>query len=342
MKTQTLAGPRLLSIGIPALFLLLLLLPMAARAGQLARITDYRVLHLPAVDAAGRVRVAIRSFHSDGVAHLLVVDPFSFESYDLPASTQILSEPAPRAPLGSTPYLRALKRYGSAPFRLQDGGAVRAETEVAGMFLTVDFCPSKRPFEREMFETVAALGSGAPVPIALSVSGTWLVSHPEELSFLRGESAAGRLAITWVNHSMHHHYDPKSPLARNFLLAPGTDFPAEVLDLERLLLSRGLVPSPFFRFPGLVSDAATVTLLRELSLIPIGSDAWIAKGEAPRRGSFILVHGNGNEPKGVRLLLPLLRSGELRLLPLAAAFGNQEPVTGALPRRHPRSRHSSP
>lgn len=342
MKSDFPTRHRQLSISIPALLLLLLLLPVVAWAGQEALITDYRVIRLSAVDAAGRVRVAIRSFHCDGVAPLLVIDPFSFESFDLPASTQILSEPAPRAPLGSTPYLRALKRYGSAPYRLQDGGAVRAETEVDGMFLTVDFCPSKRPFERELFQAVAALGKGAPVPVALSVSGVWLLSHPEELSFLKGESAAGRLAITWVNHSMHHHYDPKTPLARNFLLAPGTDFPAEVLDLERLLLSRGLVPSPFFRFPGLVSDAATVTRLRELSLIPIGSDAWIAKGEAPKKGSFILVHGNGNEPKGVRQLLPMLRSGEPRLLPLAAAFGNQEVVTGVLPRRHHRPPHTSP
>ena len=113
-----------------------------------------------------------------------------------------------------------------------------------------------------------------------------------------------------------------APLARNFLLTPGTDFPAEVLELEQLLLSRGVVPSPFFRFPGLVSDAATVERLREFSLIPIGSDAWLAKGESPRRGSFILVHGNGNEPRGVQLLLPMLKSGELHLLPLPEAFGN--------------------
>ena len=66
-----------------------------------------------------------------------------------------------------------------------------------------------------------------------------------------------------------------------------------------------------------------MTAVNELSLIPLGSDAWLAKGEAPRKGSFILVHGNGNEPKGVKLLLPILRNKEFRLLPLPAAFAGK-------------------
>jgi hypothetical protein len=284
------------------------------------RITDYRVIRLPARDQSGRLRLAIRSFKSDGVAHLLVVDPVSFQSLDLPAASLTLSTTAAEPSLGHTPFMRALQRYDAPPYPLQNGGATRADSRVGGEFLTVDLCPSKRPFERELFDTLALAGKGAPVPVAISISGVWLLNHSEELSYLRRESAAGRLAITWVNHSYHHSYDPKAPLARNFVLTPGTDFPGEVLELEQLLLSRGMVPSPFFRFPGLVSDAATVKRLREFSLIPIGSDAWLAKGESPRQGSFILVHGNGNEPKGVKLLLPMLRAGELHLLALPEAF----------------------
>jgi hypothetical protein len=318
IENPLLGAPRLSLSRIFPLLLFLILIPLGARAGQTVRITEYRAIRQPVSDAAGKLRLAIRSFDADGVAHLLVVDPVSFESFNLPASALHVSA---AGPLGSTPYLKALERYGSAPYRLQNGGATRAEVQVAGMFLTVDLCPSKRPFERELFDSVAALGKGAPVPVAVAVSGVWLENHPEELSFLQRESAAGRLAITWVNHSFHHSYDPRAPLARNFLLTPGTDFPGEVLELERLLLARGLVPSPFFRFPGLVSDAATMQRLRELSLIPIGADAWLAKGESPKKGSFILVHGNGNEPKGVKLFMPMLRSGELNLLPLATAFG---------------------
>jgi len=311
-----------LRILLQLLLLTLFLLPSGpALAGPEAQITDYRVIHLSARDASGRVRLAIRSFKSDGVAHLLVIDPFSFQSFDSPAAVLTLSATAAEPSLGSSPFMRALERYDSPPYPLQNGGASRAAGKVQGEFLTVDLCPSHHPFERELFDTLAAAGKGAPVPVAIAVTGVWLKSHPEEFGYLRREAAAGKLAITWMNHSFHHSYDPRAPLARNFVLTPGTDFPVEVLELEQLLLSRGVVPSPFFRFPGLVSNAATVKLLREYSLIPIGSDAWLAKGEAPRKGSFILVHGNGNEPKGVKLLLPMLRAAELQLLPLPEAFG---------------------
>ena len=309
-------------IAINPLRLLLPVLLLIALSGvcHAAQITDYRVLRKPVRDRLGKIRVAIRSFNADQVAHLLVVDPVTLESSALPASALTLGDPSSEPLLAATNYLKTLERYSQPPYRLQNAGAVRAESGLEGVYLTVDLCPSRRPFERELFEAAAALGKGAPVPVAVAVTGVWLASHPEELAYLKGEEAAGRLSITWVNHSYHHSYDPKVPLEQNFLLTPGTDLSAEVLELEQQLLARGLVPSPFFRFPGLVSDEAAIKLLRELSLIPIGSDAWLAKGEAPRQGSFILVHGNGNEPKGVKLLLPLLKSNQFRLLPLPAAF----------------------
>jgi len=309
----------MLPIVLPLLVLPLLFFLYADNC-RAAQITDYRVIRRAVVAADRSMRVAIRSFREDGVEHLLVVDPATFESYDLPAAGCTLAGPAADAALASTRYLSALQRHTSAPYPLQNDGATRADHDLAGNFLTVDLCPSRRPFEREMFEAVGQSGRGKPVPVTVAASGVWLAKHPDEIAFLKREVAAGRLAITWMNHSYHHPYEPGVPLERNFLITPGTDFAAEVLDLERELLAHGLVPSPFFRFPGLVSDQATVKKLEEMSLIPIGADAWLAKGESPRRGSFILVHGNGNEPKGIKLLMPMLRNRELHLLPLADAF----------------------
>ena len=95
-----------------------------------------------------------------------------------------------------------------------------------------------------------------------------------------------------------------------------------------LLLDSDLLPSPFFRFPGLVSNQRLIEVLRDLHLIPIGSNAWLAKGERPQPGSVILVHANGNEPEGIRLLHAFLagqreafRRGDVMLLPLREAFG---------------------
>jgi peptidoglycan/xylan/chitin deacetylase (PgdA/CDA1 family) len=303
------------------LLFLLLLLTLSATC-QAASITDYVVIRQPVLDQAGRELIAIRSFKSDGKAELLTVDPYSFGTSVLRAAEARVPEPS-AASLSDSPFMTALARHTSGPFRLQNAGASRADAAVDGVCLTVDLCPSKRRFEREMFEAAAALGNGAPVPMTVAITGAWLSNHPEEVAFLKQEVAAGKLSITWMNHSHHHVYEPKVPLTENFLLTPGTDFDREVLELEQQLLAVGLVPSPFFRFPGLVSDKATITRLRELSLIPIGSDAWLAKGESPRKGSFILVHGNGNEPKGIRLVLPMLKNRELHLLPLAQAFGGK-------------------
>lgn len=303
-----------------SLFLPLLLI-FASRPCQAAQITDYRVIRQTGTDEAGKVRVAIRSFNSDGVPHLLVVNPFTLETWNLPAALFHTGGAPADAAIYSTPYIRAIATSTSAPYPLQNDGATRAEKVADGVFLTVDLCPSRRPFERELFEAAEVLCKGAPAPVAVAITGVWLETHPEELSYLKREMAAGKLSITWVNHSYHHPYDPKTPLDRNFLLTQGSDFLREVLDVEQQLLAHGLVPSPFFRFPGLVSDKQMIQRLRELSLIPIGSDAWLAKGESPAKGSFILVHGNGNEPKGIKLLLPMLKKNELRLLPLSGAFG---------------------
>ena len=303
-------------LGILLPVLLLLALSAASHA---AVISDYRVIREVVYDRKGTQQIAIRSFLSDNVAQLLVVDPATFDTSVQPACN--LNPRKGTSILPPSAYLKALGRYGKGPYRLHNGGATRSEEEVEGVFLTVDLCPSKRPFERELFEAAAALATqGHPVPVAVAVTGRWIAQHPEEVAYLKQLVAAGKLAITWVNHSDRHHYDPATPMEKNFLLTPGTDMHAEVLNLEQQLLAQGLVPSPFFRFPGLVSDQATMTAVNELSLIPLGSDAWLAKGEAPRKGSFILVHGNGNEPKGVKLLLPILRNKEFRLLPLPAAF----------------------
>ena len=267
--------------------------------------------------------MAIRCYRLDGVSHYLLVNPATMETSVMKANVLTGAGSAAAETLHSSPFVAALNRYTAPPYKLQNHGAVHADRPVNGLFLTVDMCPSKKPLERDMFARLAALarnGSG-PVPVALAMTGAWLERHREELAWIRGEIAAGRLEITWVNHSHSHPYDAGVPLERNFLLGPGVDFDREVLVTEQLLLENGLVPSPFFRFPGLVADGRLLTRLRQLSLIPIGSDAWLAKGEVPVNGSFILVHGNGNEPQGVRRLLPLLHGTKpLHLLPLREAF----------------------
>ena len=61
------------------------------------------------------------------------------------------------------------------------------------------------------------------------------------------------------------------------------------------MVSYNIAPSPFFRFPGLVSDQTLIEKLKDFGFIPLGINAWLAKGEKVQDGSFILVQGNSNE-----------------------------------------------
>jgi hypothetical protein len=74
------------------------------------------------------------------------------------------------------------------------------------------------------------------------------------------------------------------------------------------MLSKGIVPSVFFRFPGLVSSNKIIEQVLSFGLIPVGSDAWLAKGQQAKDGSIVLIHANGNEEIGVQDFIQLLKS----------------------------------
>ncbi|WP_237754274.1 polysaccharide deacetylase [Geobacter sp. OR-1] len=294
------------------LVLLCLAVPLSA-----ATITEYRPTTVACRLDNGAKQLAIRSFRKEGVPYYLLVDLNSLATRTAPASSV-----RPITEAGPPSFSDILAKNTAPPYKLQNFGLTHAMTNPSGMFLTVDLCPSKRPFEKGAFEALAAIASksGRPTPVAICITGAWLRTHREELSWLQAREQQGLLAITWVNHSLTHFYDPTLPLERNFMLAAKTDQRHEILANEVAMLEAGLVPAPFFRFPGLVADERLVKLLAELSLIPLGADAWLAKGEEPRNGSIILVHGNGNEPPGITRLMKLLQSPDFpAFLPLAAA-----------------------
>jgi hypothetical protein len=299
--------------------LLALLLALSGGAWG-AEVTEFSAL-LSTAETDGQRYVALRSFRLDGVPSFLLVHPQTLASRVSPAAAVRLKG-QPDSSLKQTPYLRALARHTAPPHPLQNDGAIHGGAGADGMFLTVDLCPSRRPFEAHFFESLPrSAAAGGPVPVAVAISGQWLATHIDDFRWLLGQVAAGRLAITWVNHSLTHPYDASQPLQRTFLLTPGIDLRHEILETERLLLANGAVPSPFFRFPGLVSDQGAMELLSRLGLIPVGSDAWLAKGENPGRGSIVLVHGNGNEPAGIARFNRLVAErGPLPLIPLAEAF----------------------
>jgi hypothetical protein len=297
------------------LLLLTISIPYPVNAST---ISNYKTINMTCLHSGDRQQLAIRTFLKDGVPYYLLLDPQNLTTTIAPESSVKLLKDSKTNPSNG-----ALSRISAPPVRLQNHGLKHSISPVDGMFLTVDLCPSKRPFEKAMFEALGSIArnNGKPVPVAICISGAWLSNHDYEINWLKEQDRKGSISITWVNHSLSHYYDPTLLLERNFMLATGANQLMEILANEVAMIGKGLTPSVFFRFPGLVADEGLIKLLAKLSLIPLGADAWLAKGEEPRKGSIILVHSNGNEPPGIAKLMKLLQASKApQFLPLSEAI----------------------
>jgi hypothetical protein len=255
----------------------------------------------------------LRKFDNDGKTYYMLVNPQTMEtrideSNVYRAKYMTLTEA--RAFFKTAPYIKAINKAEKQSVNLQDAGIESGMPKETGVSLTADLCPSHRPLDKVIFTDIFKEFQKVerPVPVALSITGVWMREHPQDLDWLKKMQRDREIYITWINHSYNHRVSLSLPLKENFLLEPGTDINYEVLETEKAMLKNGLLPSVFFRFPGLVSDQQLVYKITDFGLIPIGSDAWLAKGQQPQAGSIVLIHGNGNEPVGVKDFINLLKS----------------------------------
>jgi hypothetical protein len=257
--------------------------------------------------------IVLRKFNNMGKSYLFMVNPQELESrvdeasfYEIKPMTMLQV----RSFFKNSPYQKALRKAEKQSLIIQDAGIESGIPKETGISLTADLCPSHHPLDKRIFTDIVDgfKQVETPVPVALSVSGIWMRQHPEDLQWLKQAEQKKDIYITWINHSYNHRVSSSAPLKENFLLEPGTDINYEVLETEKMMLKNGLLPSVFFRFPGLVSDQKLVFKITDFGLIPIGTDAWLAKGQQPHAGSIVLIHGNGNEPVGVNDFIQLLRS----------------------------------
>jgi hypothetical protein len=264
-------------------------------------VADYRSTLQACHAADGREGVAIRTMSVAGAPLLLLADPEKLTTRIERAACWSCTD-TDEAALASTRMMRSIEESAEAPGLihrgfLRDAGLVHGAG--AGAFVTGDLCPSRKPLERGFVEEMAA--QGPHTPVSLSISGLWLLHHFADYRWLVDQQASGALDILWVNHTYHHPYSRGTPDEHNFLLTPGVDADAEILEVERLLIANGQTPSLFFRFPGLISSAPLMQAVRRHHLISLGADAWLALDQRPHDGSIVLVHPNGNEPLGLKL-----------------------------------------
>lgn len=289
------------------------------RLSYSAEITSYKAVFRPFSDSSGNILIATREFERGSSRLILTVNPDTFETAVM-EEAESLGKPIGTS-LDDTRFMKALSRYEGPLTGPQDHGLRNAPTE-QGVFITIDLCQSQKKLDYELFRFLEVYSKGEPAPVAVALSGKWLKKHAEGFRWLLEEQAAKRLDITWVNHSYSHPYKGGILPEEDFLLLDKNKFEEEALMNESLMLESGIIPSPFFRFPGLIADEELLKRLKKLALIPIGSGAWLAKGQTPNQGSVILVHGNGNEPAGVKALFKYLADHvyKIRLLPLKSAL----------------------
>ena len=257
--------------------------------------------------------IVLRSFVKQNQRYFLSVSPQSMITRIIRSDTVKLKSAGwstIRSQFSSSPYVLALQQTERNSDTLQDAGFKRFRKTQKGIDLTIDLCPSHRPLDRIVFvDMIKELScEEKPVPVAISITGLWMQKHQSDLEWLDSLERVGDLSILWVNHTFHHVVKNNEPLKLNFMLTPGIDVLSEVLLTEQALLEQQIVPSVFFRFPGLVSDKIVFEKVLALGIIPIGSDAWLAKGQKAKNGTIVLIHANGNEPLGIKDFIELLKN----------------------------------
>ena len=185
------------------------------------------------------------------------------------------------------------------PAKFQNGGI----TSSKHITLTIDFCQSsKKGFDKQIFTSLIKKYKN-PVPVTLFMTYLWIKHHNKEFLTLQKWQKEKKLNITWGNHTATHPYKKHLPLNQNFVLIKGYDLKKDTMNMEKFYISHNITPSIFFRFPGLISDKKTINTIKKLGLLTIGSNTWLAKGEKIKKDSIILIHGNKNEEKGVKIFL---------------------------------------
>lgn len=292
-------------------FIFVTLLGSSSISAQPYNPINYKLQHGLIIENGKDTSVVLRSFTQAKKRYFFVVNPRNLHTAVVADSALLFIPEGQERVIQQfrrTAYVRAIKEAELRSTRLQNAGITRLPKIAKGVDLTIDLCPSHLPLAREFFmELVNTLKTvQRPVPLAISITGSWMREHPTDFMWLLQQEKEGNISITWINHSYHHRVSKDLPLKENFLLEKGTKISDEILLTEKALLVKGAMPSPFFRFPGLVSDKAVFDSVLAYGLIPIGSDAWLAKNQKPQSGSIVLVHGNGNEPIGLKKFQKLL------------------------------------
>lgn len=159
------------------------------------------------------------------------------------------------------------------------------------LVLTTDLCPTSKAMSREFFLALEETSSftGQPLPVVVFFSGKWIITHTNDLAWLKQR----RLKVVAGNHTYAHHIYSNQWTRKDLI--------AEITNTEVAMLSHGILPSIWFRFPGLRYHPDEIQVLGELGVIAFDTTIWIGQTRMPR-WAVVLSHANGTQPVEVNHL----------------------------------------
>ena len=294
------------------LFLLITIVVNTDGNAQSALISNYQV-YIGTARKDNTDLVILRKFTKNNQDYFVLVDPYSLDTKIIlkkECNSIHSGFDEVKNKFAESAYFRLLNESKDNAKNIQDAGITHGLPKEAGINLTIDLCPSSHPLNSKIFTTLINTFQNIqrPIPVAIAISGRWIIEHPKDLLWLKQLQQKGDINICWINHSLTHKFNKKLPLQNNFMLMNATNVKNEILGNEQLMIQNDLKLSVFFRFPGLISNNELLNTVYSFGLITIGSDAWLAKGNPVNEGSIVLIHGNGNEAVGVSKFLNLLIS----------------------------------
>lgn len=141
----------------------------------------------------------------------------------------------------------------------------------------------KYKFERDLFLFLSA--QKEPSHINVVVSNRWILEDKVGFKMIDSLIESKKLNVVWITKVLN------SEKLEN-----------EILSTERLLLEQGQLPSIFFKVE---SDWNQIMAkkLQSFSLIPIEASSVLSKGGKIKKGSMVLVKGDGTESKYIKMII---------------------------------------
>ncbi|MCX7820151.1 MAG: polysaccharide deacetylase family protein [Brevinematales bacterium] len=164
------------------------------------------------------------------------------------------------------------------------------------VLLTTDLCPVEKSLDTNFYIAISELEQkiSNKIPFFIFFSGRWIETHHSELEWIKSRG----FSFIACNHTYNHKI-----IKENFSNSVLKD---EIIKTELIMLNNGIIPSCFFRFPGLKYNKENLSVLYEMNLIPLSVNFWGGQKSFPKK-SILLVHSNGSVPIEVKKFIQFLK-----------------------------------